>query len=30
MKYYECDMCGEIRRATTTFDPLREGEWACV
>ena len=30
MKYYECDMCGEICRATTTFNPLKDGDWACV
>lgn len=30
MKYYECDMCGEIRHSTLTYNPFKDSEWACV
>lgn len=30
MKYYECDMCGEMRKSTLNFNPLKDGDWACV
>ena len=30
MKYYKCDMCGTVRRATITFNPLKEGNWTQV
>ena len=30
MKYYECDMCGEIRKSTLNFNPLKDGGWGCV
>ena len=27
MKYYECDMCGEICKCTATFNPLKDAGW---
>ena len=30
MKYYECDMCGEIRKATINYNPLKDDGWTAI
>ncbi len=30
MKYYECDMCGEICHSTMTYNPFKNGGWTRV